>query len=527
MNRRRPILFWPLAVVAVCATGWWAFHIPYAPRKIYSAIPVQASFVSAHRNLAGRWDEVSANPLTQALFADANMNAKDWRDLNADPQFRDWLSRLASDEFVLAYVPELADGKSGWVFASWLGGRSQRLRMALQMSNIPGITYAGTRRGWPVWVASSRMFKGGEDLAFSIVEGMIVGSYSGTPNGIETVLACVDGRYPSLALKRDGDAITPPDPADRGWYRIPDATRGFFDAPRLHFSFSDFASNRLAGKIRAPFALLDGAPPLPAVAPPEVANWQTDLPASVLIMPSAPARRWLLQAGTDALTRAFAGLICEQADGPLYASLFGGDYRGLFLAMKFPAILVAAASTNAGQLPAQLAGHLAEVNSEFRWALSPDEASAGPARLWMIRATNDSIYAQSERGEQIGLAAGTNWVLAASSAHALTNILRDAILRESRPVRLALAARSASQHNAAAYAWINLPQSCPAVRMGVGQYILRLRIENTPQSQARRRQLNETVSWLYGLQPLGNIELWARPLNGSTEIEFQTAPAVP
>ena len=524
MNRRRPILFWPVLVFAVCATVWWAFHVPYAPQKIYSAIPVQATFLSVHRNLAGRWDEVSANPLTQSLLAAANMSESDWRGLNRDPQYRDWLNRLASDDLTLAYVPNLAEGEPGWVFASWLGGRSQRLRLALQWSEIPGIKFAGTRRGWPMWIATSTMFKGGECLAFSLVEGMLVGSYAKSPVGMDTVLACVDGRYPSLAIHTDGGAIPPADASDRGWFRIPDPKKGFFDSPRLQFSLSTFSSNRLGGVVRAPFAWLDGAGTLPSAAPDSPAKWQTDLPSAVLIAPSRSAVQWITQTGTDLYVRAFADLIREQTGGPLYASLFTGDYRGAMFGLKFPTLIVAAASTNAADMASRLSGQLARLNSEYPWGLAQSESTADFARVWTVAATGATFYAQSERGEQIGFATGSNWVLAASSVSAFTNILRDAVLRESRPARLSSASQSAARGGAAAYLWFNLPEASPAVRMAVGQYALRLKIENKRESQLLRLQINDGLNWLDSLKPLGSVEFWARPSAGATEIRFETSP---
>ena len=523
MTRRRPILCWPILTTAVCAAVWWTLHVPHTPRKIFSAIPVQATFLSAHKNLAGRWDAVGANPLTQSVLMYLNTSQDDWRSLNRDPQFRDWLSRLASDDFALAFVPQLAEGETGWVFASWLGGKSQRLRFALQWSEIPGITFAGTRHGWPVWIASSPMFKGGEVLAFSLVEGMLVASYAKSAHGIETVLSCVDGRYPSLMIRNGGDEIPPPDFSDRGWYRIPDSSKGFFNAPRLQFSFSTISSNKLAGIFRVPFSWLEGARPLPETAPDSIASWQTDLPSAVLIAPSANARDWILQCGTDSVSRAFADLIRDETGGPLFASLFTGDYRGTLFGMKLPALFVAAASTNANEFSAQLSRGLDAVNAENPWGLRAEKSLSPIADVFAISATNGSLYSDSARGEKIGFAAGTNWVLASSCVGAFTNVLGDAVLRENRPARFALAAKSAARGGAAAYFWINLPGCWPAVRTGVGAYSMRLQMEDRRGSAAFRAELTSALDWFVNLSLLGGAEFWAKPVaGGATEIRFET-----
>lgn len=528
MTRRRPILFWPLAVAATAAALWWAFHVPRRPDRLYTAVPAQASFVSAHRDLAARWDEVSANPLTQSLFSRANMNVKDWASLNRDPQFRDWLGRLASDEFVLAFVPGLAAGEDGWVFASWLGGRSQRLRLALQLSEVPGITYAGMRRGWPVWTTKPRMFKGPETLAFSLVDGMLVASFSAGGRGIETVLSCVDGRYPSLALSGK-ERLSESGPADRGWFRLAGSPQAPLDAPRVQFALDDFTSARLSGSLRIPCAWFEGAGPLSGAAPAALAGLQTDLPSAVLVAPAASAALWIAATSTDVLSRAFADLVREQASGPLFASLFTGDYRGTFFNMRMPAVAVGAACTNPAALGASLSAKLAAVNAAHPWALEAIATNAGASQVWSVAGgARDTWYGHSEPGDRICFTAGPDWVLAASSAAAWSNVVRDAVLREARPSRLGLAAQAAARHDARAYAWVSLPDSAPAIRQGVGSYTLRLRSEKTDAALRLRQQINRAASWIANLQRLGHLELWASPVAGAaTEVRFETTPVAP
>lgn len=528
MTRRHPILFWPLAVVAGMAALWWALYVPYRPTRLYSAIPVQATYVSAHRNLAARWDAVSANPLTQAFFASANMREKDWQGLNRDPQFRDWLNRLAADEFVMAYVPHLAEGEGGWVFASWLGGRSQRLRIALQASEIPGITYVGKKRGWPVWVATPKLFRGGEVLAFSLVEGMLVASYARNVEGINTVLACVDGRYPSLSLRERSLAFDTTEEADRGWWRTDAAGGALVDAAGGRFAISAFASNRIAGTVSVPHAFLANETPLPPTAPGSLAGWQADLPSAVALLPATAAQRWIGGAGTGALVNALSGLIGAQAAGPLLASLYTGDYRGTMFGLRLPALFIGATSANPASLPDDIAGHIARINAAERWELTTAALTTGIAKAWTIASGNPGVlYRMSLPGDQVCLAAGDDWVMGVSCFNALTNVLRDSVLREGRPNRLQQASRAAAQHGAAAYAWLDLPGCGPALKTAVGGYTLRLKGVDTRSSHVLRRQVNLALAWVLNLQRLGEVEIWGKPVGATTEIGFATTPSPP
>ena len=56
MSRQRTPFFWLMALVSVALAVWWILTVPYVPRHMYQAIPARSIFVSAHRDLAGRWD---------------------------------------------------------------------------------------------------------------------------------------------------------------------------------------------------------------------------------------------------------------------------------------------------------------------------------------------------------------------------------------------------------------------------------------------------------------------------------------
>ncbi len=142
-----------------------------------------------------------------------------WRSLKSDPAFRRLLGVVASDDLLVAHVPMMrSTGEPAWVFASWLGGHSQRARWLLKSVKHPDVQRAAARNGWLVWVWTPRELKG-QRVTFALVEGMLVGCVARETMGIDDVLAGVDGHAvtlsdrPWLTLTERTGAL------DRGWFR--------------------------------------------------------------------------------------------------------------------------------------------------------------------------------------------------------------------------------------------------------------------------------------------------------------------
>lgn len=523
MSRSASLLFRGAVVVAVAVALWWSFYVPSRPADIYRAIPIQADFLTTHRNLAARWDDVFANSLVAGLFASANLKTSELREMREGPQFRDWLNRLASEEIVFAQVPGLANGEAGWVFASWIGGRSQRLRLGLLLSKIPDITYAGTRRGWPVWEMRSRMFKGGETLSFSLVEGMLVGSYARNPRAIDTVLGCVDGRYPSVG-RLAPESIPPADQKDAGWMRLSDPRAGLAQSPRITFAFETLASNRLAGVVRAPFPWLKGVKPLAAEPPAFPAKLLNDLPQAVLVTPSGPTCNWILLKLPGFTSVVASDLIDGQTVGPLYSSLVTGDYGGELFGMKWPTLVVAAASTNADALENRLVRRMEHLNSLKPWRLQVDACTAGSNRVLFVSSASNTLYAESRPDDRIALATGDGWFLGASNLGGLTNLMRDAVIRQNRALRLNSVAEQARRAEAAAWFWCNLPEAGRSIRIGLGAWALQMNAIGDRDSKQTRNIFATIRRWIVCAEPLGELSIGARPVDDGTEFRFSTTP---
>ena len=167
------IRFWLIVILFVLGMAWWLVVVPFAPERLYRAIPSGCLFVSSHKNVAERWPDISQNPISRSLLGSLGVDLKEMDEWTRDPQFDIWMRRVVSEEVVVAYAPYLgALGTDAWVFTSWLGGWSQRLRWALQSSKQHVLEKTGTYGGRGIWTLH---MEGGGDkiLQMSLVEGVL------------------------------------------------------------------------------------------------------------------------------------------------------------------------------------------------------------------------------------------------------------------------------------------------------------------------------------------------------------------
>lgn len=522
MTRRHP-LFGPLVAAYAIAVMSWCFIEPYTPQKIARAIPAHADFLSSHRDLAARWDEIGGSALVETVFTASGMKPDEYRAMNADPQFRDWMNRLLPGEFIAARVPHLGGGRPSWVFVAWLGGRSAAYRLALQLSDVPGIRLVGKHDGWPIWSAEKSRSKMGEIFSISIVDGMIVAAYGAGTQPLETALDCVNGGHPSLAASPE--AIIGGS-ADSGWFKLEGSPHRFDANNTARFELTTFTSNKLAGRLSVPRPLLDGAAQIRADNARGIAELQTDLPATVAILPPKLAAKWTAGGADDGVRAASAELLRSQASGPVFASFFGGDYRGRFMQIRVPGLVLAAPSTNTASLATDTARLIEAINTQKPWRLELEEKLTNGFRLGVVvgRASN-TVYGMTKPGDQFAVASGADWIALLSCVGAFEKITGDAVLRANRPLRLQTIAEAAAKRGASAALWMDFAATAPALRSATGTWVLRLKSENTRSSQQLRAQINDAMHWFNGLQPLGQLEACAMPEGSGTRIEFSSSPA--
>jgi hypothetical protein len=520
MKRRSP-LFWLLLVAFAAGSLWWTVHIPYEPARLYRAVPAEATVLSAHHDLAGRWEQVVANPLLLSVATALGADPMDWETWKNDELVRTLIDLLASHEVLLAYVPELRNtGGPGWVFAAWLGGDSQRVRWMLKSLKVDNLRSAASRNGWPVWVWTPRGLKSDQRITLSVIEGMVVGCIAGDTAGIDHVLACADGNAYALADRPHLMMPPPAEYADRGWVRLQQWGRR--EPEPLHYAFRLLPAGGLEGRIVAPFAPAVTGSVSGVQATEDVAGLLGDLPIACAVVDRSLGRVWLDQVLTNAVGREVRGLLGGESPGTVTVGLLGGDYSGRFMAVRLPSLVGGVTVADPARAVDGMKDVLDRLNATTRWGLVPQLMMAGTQRVYAVEGTGRNVYAKLETKERIAYTAVGGSLVLGSNLETLSRLLVEQQATGARAGgRLAEGVRHMRDRQALAYVWFDLLEGGKVVRLAITAWSLKLLVEDAAKSQAARERLNVAKAWLDALAPFGQLHVWARPTVDATEIDFK------
>lgn len=526
--RRRSLFFWPLVAACLVLGVWWVLYVPYAPQRMYAAIPSGATFVSQHLDLVERWDAFSRNPVTRSLLSSAGLKASELKDLTEDPESRAWFRKLASRDVVVAFVPALGDfGEPAWVFASWIGGRSQRLRWTLSWQHVPGYTRIKPHRGRPCWRVSTPDLDPGLTVTISFVEGMLVGCVAKSTRAIGDVLDACDGLQPSMARREDfpssGAWCSNSGALDRGWVDMAHlGKQGEGGLGTLAYEFSDLTPTSLVGLLCGP------VPALPATAPGQASDSESlgrlfgDLPLALGVARTALLMPLVDETASPAWARVVRDVVKREGSETAAVALFGGEYGGRFKAIKVPAIVVGIPVANAEQALARVAEALDRLNARYRWGLIPRDVAVGSNHVYAIEGTAVPSYAVLTLEEKPAYAVCGGWLLLASNLGSLGKLVARYAEAGAVPTpRAAAWTRGAdAAGNAPCYGWIDLVQGGKTVRLAITTYSLKLFLEDPEGTHRARQRLNEVKAWIDALAPLKNCRFWITPRRETIEVRF-------
>ncbi|MEI7436349.1 MAG: hypothetical protein WCL16_06045 [bacterium] len=225
MTVARRFTFWLSLGLITSAFVVWTMSVPYQPRRLFEAIPASATLVADINTPAASLMLLADDPFVRHLALPVGVPAAWFDTLAQDAGVRRRLNQLAARRAVLAYVPNLdgAKGSDAWVFASWIGGHSQRLRWQAGLGKLPGFNTVRFPDGGTVWVASHGSGGSGlRRLSLAISEGVLLGCWSSNMTGARILLETLDGRpgHPSVATSGRWSAASAAWPAGslvRGW----------------------------------------------------------------------------------------------------------------------------------------------------------------------------------------------------------------------------------------------------------------------------------------------------------------------
>ena len=528
MIRRRPLRFWLVAAAFAAAILGWTLYVPYAPAMLYAPIPAGATFISEHRDLAVRWESFSKNPLMLSLFASLGIEPSALKDLTEDPESRAWFERLAARDVVLAQVPALGNySEPAWVFASWLGGRSQRLRWSLSWGDVPGFVRQTPHRGRTYWRVASPYLRPGLVLTVALEEGILIGCLSRHTDTMQDVLDTFDGILPSAGMRGRSRAAGPwcstrPE-ADCGWVDLSGVAEGESLAPpSVTYEFSEVMPGSLAGQACGELPV--EFPPAPAggLETGGLDGLLGDLPIAVTVMNTA-----LLGPFTEARVRPLwlhllGEVVHDQKAGVFAASLLSGDYSGRLKGIKIPALVVGIPAADGEAALAWARAALDRLNARYRWGLIPQELPAGDGEVFAVSGTGEGIYATLAPEEQAAYAFHGGWLLLASNAGCLQRLIErrhgDGAVPEPGRARWM---EGLNEVQAPCYGWIDLARGGKTLRLAVTTYSLKLLMEDPRGSQKPRERLNEAKAWIDSFAPLDTCRFWLRSDGHTVNVSFK------
>lgn len=519
----RSWLFWILLAAFSAGSVWWTLIIPRDTSQLLRAIPGQAVVVSWHRDLAGRWPAISEHPLTATVVGALQADQEAWSDLRQDPGFLATLDLIGRDELVLAYVPHLGlYSERAWVFAGWIGGRSQRLRWSQSFLDIPGLSRMESIGGWPVWTWVERGEQGTFRVTLALVEGMILGCTARDPMAIETVIDAYNGLFPSVAYRKDlqdwNALLRDSGAADRFWV-AGDAQAGI-DRVFTELDISDATTMAASLRFFPPSDI--GALPETLDAEPLAGLWGDAALATTAIGVDAAVELW--QGAPEAWGKALVkDVIAATRAEAVAVAVFGGDTSGRFKGIKVPTVMAALQRAEGGDVPGQLAPLLDRWNARTQWGLVAVPVPVGTTTVWRIEATAGSMYAGFGASEQMAVMAAGDWLVVSSNLRGLEALVRARdVGATGGPAAWADALDQAAGAQAVGYLGIDLVRGHEALRLAITAYALKLLFEDASGTRAERQRLNEAKAWLETLAKLEQVHVTAVPEDPYLRVDIRT-----
>lgn len=516
-------LFWTLLAAYAGGSLWWLVSVPPNPEAVLRAIPGQATIVSYHEDLAARWDIIAEHPVVMMLVGATGGDVEEWLDLKEDPGFKYIRDLAGKNQLALGYVPHLNNGESAWVFASWIGGQSQRLRWQQGLIEIPGLTSLGTIASWPVWSWTIDNGDAGQKLTLALVEGMLVGTTAKDPQAMHYILDAYNGNFPSIFRRRqlntwNQQLITSKFP-DRGWYKM----QSGWEEPAFWFVECDLAdSNTLRG----------------AVATMAPAEW-TPLPASLNLehltrfwgdkpIATAAFNPFLFESSFDQAFGDIGTLIKdvlrESGAKAAIAGLFGEPYTGLFKVIKVPTLMIAL-PLQPGIKPDTLINKITDAwNADYRLGLVPVQSTVSNHVLWRIEGTAGGFYGLIPASDQIAVTTSGDWLIISSNYAGLEAVVRAQGEGDAGELAWMDQMNDIAESGGIGYLGFDLERGAHVIHTSIKAYAGKLAFEDFSGTREQRQRLNEARAWVDTLARLNRLQIFASQANDQLKININASP---
>jgi hypothetical protein len=517
--RFRKTAFWVLLLLFALSGLWWVLSVPYRPDAVFSAIPSNATFVTVHRNLDQELNVMASHPVMRSALISAGVRDQDLTSVCSNRETQAWIHRLASRETVFAYVPELGyQRKPAWVFASWIGGESQRLRWHLRWFKSADLRPIRLDYGRTIWITRTKFSQPGQRLSLALSEGMVLGCVSSDPAGVRWLIETGDGHPTRPSVLTSGElasarALAPTNLPHWGWYSLAsggDATR--FSPNLIGLGVTFLPDGRLD-------LSLVGNQALPAASAlstqpdyRKMASFLGSAPDLVTVMPLSWSRPVLLQTATPLWAEAVSQLT-DTHEAPTNALAFlallnrehSGRIRGALgksvaalvgKGLRVPTLVIGVQVRDANEGSARINRMVEVLNSRYGWSLAARTVESAGRPITLIAETRNNVYGKFEPDEQVAYTMLDNWLILASNAAMLQRLLN----RPPQTGEETWARPSAS--DASASAWVDLNRCGKTLKEALAATQLAMMVGGSEGSTTTGTTLDAAREWIERVQVL-------------------------
>jgi len=529
---RRRIVFWIWIAGFAALTAWWIFYLPYDREALFRAVPRNASIVATQTSLGERWRDILGSPPGKV--------AAQWFPEAAHPrtpagaaELGRMLGFLAPRRTVVAYTPSLGPGgPPAWTATSWLGGRAQALRWRW----LPEVRrrFQRFRTGAAaVWMSREPVAADRGWVSFVVTDGVFLACLSSDPLAVRHLVPLLDTPAPLSAGALDLARRS----AEFGggllaWMRPP-----LPDAPARAawiFELDALTPAGAEGRWTITPAVGPAPPPTGPAAPaplrvPAIEEQALRLlghpAAALLISRYDPLAGLMHRSGLDGLDAGLRTNVVElAANPPCFTALLGGEQSGRLLGLRVPTLLAGLRLEEPAAVVESAGAILDALNAGEARGLIPRREEAAGREMVVVDSTRPGLYRTMKPEERPAAAAWDGWLLVSSNA----DVLRRLLQRQPAPLPGAAPAiwRPANlADRPAAYLRSDVRSAAQALIDVAAVAKISLGIRDAPDTEARRARLDQTLTLLHALEPLGACTFWLTRTDGRAVIDFHLRPA--
>ncbi|MGI6087394.1 MAG: hypothetical protein ACOYCD_05515 [Kiritimatiellia bacterium] len=499
-------------------TLYCILRMPYDRRRLYECVPSSVVMVSAHHNLAARYEELATNTFLQPFLQAAGLDISKLTPANAK-RLRRYAPYIAGHETLLAWAPAMhGNGQPGLIAISWMGRSGMLARWRLELCRPRQLQRLPAYAGHSIWSSAQPINSDGLRVVFTIYEGILLALIAPDQNGIREVIQTAERlRKPANILADPNFMALPAKSADRFWLQHPAMTAAINDIQPDFFN----------AVIRAPDLLPADADGLPPDDIKSIGTLLGDRPVMTAVLPTQSAchiaachpalkyLHYLLPPQANPFPSSLGLAVFTGDDG-------GGIGRGLWR-IKIPALIGVLSIQNPEEGQVLVKRTLDRLNAAYKLALITDAGTKLPAQpavnIFTIEPTTDNFLTRLAPKDRPAYAILDRQLVFSSNADALIRRLT-AAARDVPPGTHQLTTPAATP--CAGMLQVHLPGAIPVIQSGLTAWVLHMRASGHTELPNSIQTLRQ---WLDILRDMETASISLVPSRPELLIEIRSGKA--